>query len=787
MSSPITPNPPTGPTTPLSQNVGSPTQPVPIDVSTKALGQIVLPPSFDAGLPQLSMMAYYGAISEAGVAQQAQQYLDQMTDPSFRKKQMAFAAEMAAYVQKLIATVFKYETFRSALDKLGLSQKATNINQSLAAYGGTTGDNAAIKQLDDAIAAFNNAKTTYQAALKANPPGTPGYDKAVADYNQAVATYKGAVTTYNTYVASRSTAFQKLSKDIDAWNQSLASAATSIAKMNEIRASLGLAPISGLSGISSYTGLTSMDSLNLDPNVQISPLAYLTSIPTKITIGVPPKDDMITGYLQPHLAVLESLRVQSQDETYFREEVTNSPAEKNKEPPPSPLLNTVLAQQSLEAILNAYQVPTGSSLVDRLGALFVKIQTQAGLTSAGVAHSILTHAVLTEASGKAALDTAVALGNISVVNEANLLELVKKSIGNDPSLAHLNPAQKNAFLESVAEELGASLNKAALNELARALKLPGLLPQILTLASGSSTNDPSQLYKLTVLEPELAKTFQISSDEAHQLIQTALNTEKPVEDAIKDALIKKGINANEVEQKMQIVLNATENQIKVASQNADLEKRDAFRASILKSLTDDQVDPVKANQIADKISIGTLEETKNFLTKNGIGEKDAANAAEAAVSAANQKDPRGNPLSSPLVLQYGSSSELASLLKGQIVNALSPAVGMRAALSVAENYGSLIFSSANSITNILSANEKHVRELGNFTYDARLYENYLSATESYTNPQLAIDSPLHLGKTLLLSGIPGGLSNQGLTSADNTLGPSANQSKHATTYPGILG
>jgi hypothetical protein len=112
---------------------------------------------------------------------------------------------------------------------------------------------------------------------------------------------------------------------------------------------------------------------------------------------------------------------------------------------------------------------------------------------------------------------------------------------------------------------------------------------------------------------------------------------------------------------------------------------------------------------------------------------------------------------------------------------------MRNALDVAENYGSLIFSSANSITNVLQVNQRRLNAISQFIYAVRLNENYREATISYRSPELDPNSPLKLGKTLLLAGIPGGLANQGLTSQDNTLGPSAGQSKHATSYPGIFG
>ncbi len=567
-----------------------------------------------------------------------------------------------------------------------------------------------------------------------------------------------------------------------------------------------------------------------------------TNVPGSITITTPANEDLITTYLLPRIAILAEIKDKTNREEDFRADSGDRPIDQISGKSvisassggsslglsnavglaKSPFLSAILSKHAFESILNVYGVPAGSPLVDQLGSLYTQVATNAGLLSAGPASQILDNAVLTGINGTTAINAAVALGNLSVVTDvaggAELRDAVNALIENDPSLAHLTPAEKNALLEGVVGEIGASLIKSALNEVARALGLPGLTPQILAILAGLTEHDPlasfsQQLFRNVLFAQELAKEFQLSDAEANLLIEVAIRQQSesttstsstppqlagdPIEDlarqqaaierSVTDQLIKTGLVRVEVEQKIQRASAVASDGVKQEQLKSDIAKSNAFRDSLLKSFALLEIDPVKADLLAAQTPIGTINEINALLIAKGLTLPEANQVANAALNAANLNDPASNPLSSFLVKQLGSSTEMAGLLKGQIVSILSPAVGMRNALSVAEDYGSLIFSSANSATNILQVNERRLDAISYFIRDVRLNEAYREATISYRSPELDPDSPLKLGKTLLLTGIPGGLANQGLTSQDNTLGPSAGQSKHATTYPGIFG
>lgn len=562
------------------------------------------------------------------------------------------------------------------------------------------------------------------------------------------------------------------------------------------------------------------------------------SIPGSLSISTPANEDLIATYLLPRIAILIQIKEKTNKEEQFREDTDSKPVNQMSGRSiisagsggsglgvanatgiaASPFLSAILSKHAFEAFLNVFGVPAGSPLVDQIGALYTQIETNAGLASAGPASQILDNAVLTGINGKTATDAAVALGNLSVVTDLaasrELRDAVSALISNDPTLANLTPEAKNALLESIVGEIGASLMKSALNEVARALGLPGLTPQILAIVAGVTEHDPlasfsQQLFRNVLFAQQIAQEFQISDADAYALVDSALKTQAQVasstpqfagdpaeaakaeqalvEKSVTDSLVKTGLVRVEVEQKVQIASNAASDGVKQELLKSDIAKSRAFKDSLLKSFAVLELDPVKADLLAAQIPIGPINNITALLIANGLTLPEANQVATAALSAAERNDPARNPLSSFLIQQLGSPTEMAGILKGQIVNILSPAVGMRTALSVAENYGSLIFSSANSITNVLQVNERRLDAISYFIHDVRLNENYREATISYRSPELDPDSPLKLGKTLLLTGIPGGLANQGLTSQDNTVGPSAGQSKHATTYPGIFG
>lgn len=950
MSIPIPPSPPPVTPTPNPFFGTGPSLLKPVDISSPSIAASLQAPPVDASNPQLSIAEFYGALSTANIGQKLREFIDQMTDPAFRKELMLFALQQADYMAEIITLVYRYDSLSNQLKNLKLDEKANNINNKLDHFvnsnGGLTADNAAIATFNAAITAYNSARTTYegalttyQAALNTFETAQNTYNTALQTWNTALAAYQGgtinqaqlesarttfnaaanqfenvskpafatsqttfdsaktafqtAVTTfedkritYNTYVAGRIADFNSINIAIDEWNASIANAATIINQMNLVNSELGLstqaapiniAPITGPKVYSPVSGPNALrDAVQADvaqdnalaaalnaiittignkvtlinaggytpalttpasqslipiiPTTNSGTAALLLTpltIPPSLTIQVPVPRDLITDYLIPRLSILEALRIDNEKENQFRVDVTD---ERLKNPvsgksvtggilgasnlgstnapgnADSPFLSAILSKHAFETFFNTNGVPVGSNLVDQIGALYSRIATNAGLLSAGPAQKILDNAVLTEANGKKALEAAIALGNLSMVNTLSnspeLSEAVNKIVSNDPALANLTAAQKNALIDSIVGELGASLNKAALNELARALGLPGLMPQILALLAGITEHDPlasfsQQLYRNVIFASELAKEFALSNPVTDDIVERALakarnvNTltfnQGEIDEFVTAELEKQGTLGADVAKRVQHAATVADERVKAEEVKSDVVKRQAFKESLLKGLAVLEFDPVKADLIASQIPLAKVNEIVPLLIDKGLTLPEANQVAVKALDAANQKDASINPLSNFLLTQMGTTTEMAGLLKAQVVNILSPAVGMRQALQVGEDYGSLIFTRANSITTVLTANERRLDAISYFIYDARLYENYKEATLSYISPQLADNSPLKLGITLLLTGIPGGLSNQGLTSADNTLGPSASQSKHATSYPGIFG
>jgi hypothetical protein len=217
-------------------------------------------------------------------------------------------------------------------------------------------------------------------------------------------------------------------------------------------------------------------------------------------------------------------------------------------------------------------------------------------------------------------------------------------------------------------------------------------------------------------------------------------------------------------------------------------RRQAFRKVLEEALLQIDFDPVKASTIASQIGpILSEKDLANELVRKGVDETDAYQLAQAVIKASTLQDATFNPLGAFLLQRLGTNTELAAFFKLQTINLLTPGIGAKKASEVAEEYAALIFTSPDSVVNLLRENERNVRRLETFNTDARLFEDYRDASEFYRNPSLASESPLRLGKTLLLTGLAGGLSMQGVVSTDDTLGPLANRTKHATNYPGILG
>lgn len=462
----------------------------------------------------------------------------------------------------------------------------------------------------------------------------------------------------------------------------------------------------------------------------------------------------------------------------------------------SPFLERQLSRQAFEAYFNINGVPLSSQFVDQIGSLFDRVSTLAGLVSAVDAKKILGNATVTGVTGTLALNVATALGNLNQLQgfllSGRIREFISRLIIDDPTLSSLSEEAKAQLINGISQEVGASLLKKALRELAQALNMPGLMPEILAQLPGAS-EDPlasltEQLFKTFILADELSKISPLDTSEVERIAREALDQTGGNLISAKDRIveyilgeIEKSIEGSvDLERKILLAIEATQERINTENLRTERRRLDDLRNQIAYQLEALEIDPSRAAQVAGVVSLNSPDAAKNSLSNELKRKNIFLTEFEIAQIVANTFIAL-NPLGSFLIDKTGATTETSALFKAQVLNTLSPVAGIKHAEQVSEDYGRLIFTTANSILTTLTENEKEVLKLAGLDKDARLYENYRDATYAYLNPQEADDSPLKLGKTLLLSGL-------GITNQDNVLGPLGNRSKHATSVDfGIMG
>lgn len=471
----------------------------------------------------------------------------------------------------------------------------------------------------------------------------------------------------------------------------------------------------------------------------------------------------------------------------------------------SSFLERDLSKQVFEAYFNQMGVPLSSPLMDQIGVLFESSRAFTDLSAASFAAGILAGQTSLGAAQGNIPGLAISLGSLQSLNQliqsGAINQALLNIVNSEASLAVLTPEQRLTLAEGLSREVGASLEKSALANLAKALQTPGLLPQLLALAAG---NGNPQL--LQSLQGDLLRSNLIAGAISQNQSLTSVDVESIVRDAIaqsqgqdlenaKETIIRNILDQAKMTEEEKKVLDQ---QVRKAVDQAetilqeDLKKNtelknNVFKEKLLEGLLKEEIDPNKASTIAGSVVFGSKEDVVNALKGQGLDQGEASRAAALALSTAKLFDGNFNPLGTFLAQQLASPTELAALFKLQVMNQMSPVVGMKRAHEVAEDYGNLIFTSANSITNRLTENERILKGLSNYNSDQKFFEDYKAIADDYINPQLRSGSPLKTGETLLLLGLGGGLSNQGVTSGDTSLGPLANRNKHATDYPGILG
>lgn len=516
----------------------------------------------------------------------------------------------------------------------------------------------------------------------------------------------------------------------------------------------------------------------------------------------------------------------------------------------NPHLLGALSKHVFETVLDVYGVPAtsplASSLADQLGALVYGYKIANGLTSLGAAQTILgDNPVPPGPEGAKGVSAALALGNLSQVQDLVLSDQITQDITRivnaNPAFANLSPEQKTALIQTLVQEVGVSLIKAALGQLAASIDLPGLVAQILAnlstlqAAPGAPETNLKEIVAQLILSQELAKQLGISKTQAEDIVRNAirelaLKNQAATQDAITQAILDQiradqalnsQVSANAAQRsavqedavQTQISADAaleaeihasvikadvaTSARVQAEADRSDLAKRDAIANSIRADLEARHEDPVKIKRlisdfyrptilnalISGLIKPNFLEALTNHLIKLPLEPGEAATIAKTALNKATAKDAALNPLSTFMGNQVLGLPDLTGLFKVQVANILTPVVGQAHALDVAENYGRLIFANPNSVTKLLERNEKSLSALAGYNFDARVFEDFRNADQILINPTASPDNPAHNGNVILLSGQAAGLSVQGTTSADNTLGPSGYHNKNPINFP----
>lgn len=471
---------------------------------------------------------------------------------------------------------------------------------------------------------------------------------------------------------------------------------------------------------------------------------------------------------------------------------STSPLTSNPTTTTTPPLAGVLSTAVFEAYFNQFGVPLNTPLLDQIGALYENLKIIAGLTSVSAGQEILGSAATQGPSGDAAINATIALGLLrqfhNMVSNNLITPQVLNFINQNPQFAGLTDDQKTALAQGLGDELQSSLLKSALTQIANTLNQPGLIPQILQIATGTHSQDPlaslqSQIFEQFVLSNLLAKQFNISDTLAQQIAQQAFQqtvsgqvtgTTSNVVSFIADKIQQAGVQDEAASKKIQQALDLANARLIEELQKTDLAKTQAFKETLTNQLNTLGYDPARLNELLNALEDIKIEDidraAQAAFIGSGLSAGEISQVLNAAHEAANAKDPDQNPLSSFLAARLGTKTELSALLKQQILNVYTPVIGATQALQVAVNYGNLIFTDPNSVTNILQNNESHLKKLDKYNSQQRQLEDYTQIANSYLNQDIP-SAELNMGKTILLLGQAGGPSTQGILTTDNTLGP----------------
>ncbi|MFV0339103.1 MAG: hypothetical protein ACK5MA_00525, partial [Parachlamydiaceae bacterium] len=650
------------------------------------------------------------------------------------------------------------------------------------------------------------------------------------------AAYLAPINAYNPYLHTLNKDIDVIKTDVNAWNPNNSGAADLITQANDIRAQLGLDPLS------SPTSLSTIPHFNdyvFGVNTTVSPLSPLATVtwvnPTSLnendyqlqskilTIGAifinlnRQADEDFNAALDPldqHLLRTSATNLQGGSGASTNITTVNFVASAN-----NPFLASDLSKQGLDAYFNQYGVPLGSALVDQIGALISNFNTNVNpLLSASDAQAILNNGAITVDGGLLSVRAAVALGNLSVLSSTSqqeaLITALRNLLTTSPEFNALAADQQVAFLTGLANELiGIQLIKG-LQELGDLIGLPGLVPQLLAHIAGLTTNAAlgnflSQLYYTNTLSQLLPSLLGISQQQADAVAADVLKTAQQnqseiTQQSIVDAIVRQ-IGQGAVDQ---AAVNQAAAQADALSSQAvsdqiaarDQAQRSAYQDSVASSLqqgnlaTEQQTQTliqrlqVTTSQQFDDITLSAL---RNFnLSQEQINE---------IIRQANAVSALRGTISNNLV----SLSDIQAAFQTATTNVLKPVVGQTQAEEVSSQFAQLIFEpsrnsalvtsaqnvhrfnidSPDTILNRLSVTAEDVVTADGSNQPARIFEQYRSASTALQDPLNAPSSPLKTGETLVIAGMASGPATMGILGTDKPLDPEGKQYKTPVDIP----
>ncbi|MGK5594177.1 MAG: hypothetical protein ACSNEK_02335 [Parachlamydiaceae bacterium] len=558
------------------------------------------------------------------------------------------------------------------------------------------------------------------------------------------------------------------------------------------------------------------------------PEVEMPNLASPVSYTPPTYIDVLTIYLEPRLTILERLKESKQSADNFEKFIDNL----NQKVPPTvsggvgastagslgavnttetlrnPFIDSILSKENFEAFFNIYGVPIGSALVDQIGASSARLLSLMGLSSAGPANTIVNQGAFGGVGSDKAVNTAVALGLVKQIANVTNSDFIKQSIlnfmGNDSALSNLTDQQKEELAGLLAGSVNASFMQIALNEVARSLSLPGLNTQIQANVAGYASQEAStplghELYAKTLLAQQLEQQFNLQHEDAMSVGENVLArifTGEALSPQELQTSIASAVQAQFAQAHLDNNLQARANEFADAviqqiifNKNQQLEtQKDAFRHAIIDGLQRIQgLDGRESTKIANKITsnsdaLASLNQAAaGALPKLGLTESEVNALLASATTAFNARDPLLNPLSSPTLQKMVSSADLATLFKAEVSSALSPVIGNKKALQVAEDYGSLIFTAPNSMMRQLEDIERQERKSVDSLAN-RQFDKYLDLTKMYRDPGAFLEKLTSPAKALLSTGAVGGPSMQGTTSMDNNVGQTGHY-KRPTDIP----